>query len=189
MGKENSKINKLYLFLNAVYYCFWRFDIKTQIVINKQLRMVFYPIWLFLPEKFKVKYKKDMASQQNEIISYFYDKRNGFHITMAYSYFTITCYSYMSFISFILFGLILKFYDVFNFLIGIVLFLPPVIITQFILKNGVFKKDSYLTYFKKFEKENEQWHKKWGRITTAFCIGGILTFLAGVVAAFLIVMV
>lgn len=179
MGKENSKINKLYLFLNAVYYCLWLFDIKTQKNINKQIRIVFYPIWLILPEKFKVKYKKNMASQQNEINSYFYDKRNGFHITMAYSYFTAICCMLAISISLILFGLWLKFFGKYNIIAVLIIAFIPIEVAYIPLKKGVFKNERYLKYFKKFEKKDEQWHKKWKRITIAFCLGCIILVILG----------
>lgn len=179
MGKENSKINKLYLFLNAVYYCLWRFDIKTQIIINKQLRVVFYPIWLLLPENFKVKYKKNMASQQKEINSYFYDKRNGFHIKMAYSYFTAVCYMFALSFSLILFGLWLKLFGEYNIIAVLIIVFIPIEVAYIPLKKGVFKSERYLKYFKKFEKKDEQWHKKWKRITIAFCVSGLILVILG----------
>ena len=37
--------------------------------------------------------------------------------------------------------------------------------------KAVFSNNRYLEYFKEFEKENRAWHRKWARITTAFCIG------------------
>lgn len=43
----------------------------------------------------------------------------------------------------------------------------------------VFSNYKYLEYFKLFEKNDEQWHKKWNRITTAFCISAIILFFAG----------
>ena len=43
----------------------------------------------------------------------------------------------------------------------------------------VFSNYKYLEYFKLFEENDEQWHKKWNRITTVFCIGAIILFFAG----------
>lgn len=47
------------------------------------------------------------------------------------------------------------------------------------LNRGVLKNERYLKYFKKFEKKDEQWHKKWKRITIVFCLGCIILVLLG----------
>ena len=52
--------------------------------------------------------------------------------------------------------------------------------------KAVFSNDRYLEYFKKFEKEDEQWHRKWKRRTIAFCLGSIITAIISICLAFAI---
>ena len=47
--------------------------------------------------------------------------------------------------------------------------------------KAVFSNDRYMKYFKKFEKKDEHWHKKWKWITFLFAIGGMVTTIMGVV--------
>lgn len=43
-------------------------------------------------------------------------------------------------------------------------------------------------YFIQFEKEDEQWHKKWKWRTIAFCVGSTMTSLLGICAAWAILL-
>ena len=49
-------------------------------------------------------------------------------------------------------------------------------------QKAVFTKDRYIGFFDRFEKEDERWHKKWSRITTAFCLGAVVMTVAGIAA-------
>ena len=52
------------------------------------------------------------------------------------------------------------------------------------LRKLVFKDDRYLKYFKKFEKESKQWHRKWMWRTVAFCLGSLLSVAFGIYLCF-----
>ncbi len=62
----------------------------------------------------------------------------------------------------------------------------PVIPCDIKTHKMVFTNDRYLKYFKKFEKKDEAWHKKWKRRTLLFSIGSIIAFVLGIAAAFAI---
>lgn len=57
--------------------------------------------------------------------------------------------------------------------------LTPILIAYIPAYKAVYSNDKYIKYYKQFEKESEQWHKKWYRITSAFCIGGVLSMVLG----------
>lgn len=134
-----------------------------------------------MPKKFKIGYRKHMTSQQNEINHYFYDKHNGFHIRNANRNLIGFCCMYAIFISLILFGFWLKLFSEPNIIAVLIIVFIPIEVAYLPLSKGVFKNDCYIKYFKKFEKKDEQWHKKWKRITIAFCFGGTASVILGAV--------
>lgn len=70
--------------------------------------------------------------------------------------------------------------DVLNELYFLLIFLFPIGICYIPAYKAVFTDDKYLKYFKKYEKEDKIWHKKWKIITIIFCIGGIIIEVAGI---------
>jgi len=51
-------------------------------------------------------------------------------------------------------------------------------------KKMVLEGYRYLKYFKKFEKEDKQWHRKWALITVAFCFCSLLSAAFGIYLCF-----
>lgn len=84
-------------------------------------------------------------------------------------------------LSFILGALAIRLFDDFNFFV-ILVFILPVVVAFIFVDRAVFNKNRYLKYFEEFEKEDERWHKKWSRITTAFCIGAVMMTITGIAA-------
>lgn len=66
------------------------------------------------------------------------------------------------------------------------LIFSPIGVCYIPIYKALYSKDRYLKYFRKFEKEDVQWHRKWSRITTLFCVGAALMFIGGIVAMILI---
>ena len=84
------------------------------------------------------------------------------------------------FFSFILGGLGSRFYEDKYPLLNIFLLGIPIGIGYIPAYRAVFTKDKYLKYYKKFEKKDASWHKKWKWITIAFFIGSwIMTAMGG----------
>ena len=74
-------------------------------------------------------------------------------------------------------------------IVNLILVAIPVELGYIPAYRAVFANNRYLQYFKQFEKEDEQWHRKWKRITLAFEIGSIVAIILGVGAAFFILIV
>ena len=72
-------------------------------------------------------------------------------------------------------GLLFKITGTVNPLMIMIVYSIPLCIFFIFAYKAVFSNDCYLAYFKKFEKEDAAWHKKWERRTIAFCIGSILS--------------
>lgn len=69
-----------------------------------------------------------------------------------------------------------------NLIVAMTIIALPIGLCYIPAYRAVFSKDRYLKYFKQFEKEDEQWHKKWNRITWVFCIGSVVFTIGGIFA-------
>lgn len=93
------------------------------------------------------------------------------------------------FFSFLLMPFIFKEGGDLHNIVNLILVAIPVELGYIPAYRAVFANNRYLQYFKQFEKEDEQWHRKWKRITCFFCIGSVVTFFSGVGAAFFMLIV
>lgn len=177
--------NKFEYFLNAVHYCLWLIDKKYGENINNIINIVTRKL---LMNKYGIKYYERIQNNKKVLDKFFYDKEDGFHVGMAnhdFGYF-YSCYSIS--IGFVLFGFIYKdfnsckYYDILSTICLVI----PVGLGYIPAYKAVFKSNRYVKYFKKFEKKNEVWHKKWKRITIAFCVGAVVIAILGICAAFAI---
>jgi uncharacterized membrane protein YidH (DUF202 family) len=115
-----------------------------------------------------------------------YGKNWGQSIRLAHHFFGYFYSGYPVFFSFVLGGFALKLFDSPSNIVKLVLLAIPIGLCYIPAYKAVFTNDRYLKYFKQFEKEDEQWHKKWKRITIAFCVGSVIVTLLGICTAFAI---
>lgn len=179
---------KFEYFLNAVSYCIWRADIRVSAWMDKSFEILFYPIIILLPHTWRRKFHESCKATEKEIESLRYDKKNGWNIGWAKQWFGYAYSGYPSFISFMSVGITVSLtYELsqeYKVCIGLLTILLPILIADIPAYKAVYSNDKYIKYYKQFEKEDEQWHKKWYRITTAFCLGGVLSMVLGILAAF-----
>ncbi len=176
-------------FLNAIHYCIWLNDIKFGDFLRK-VSGAFMSLVLTIcfTKKFKRRQEERMAKAQKIMNKFYYDKEVGYHIGWAHHWFGYFYSCYSGVLSFIIFGIILHFWGMINrfvilFFIGI-----PIFICFIPADKAVFSNDIYLKYFKEFEKEDEQWHKKWKRRTWLFCIGGCLMTIVGIACMWVVLL-
>lgn len=171
--------NKFTYFLNAVHYCMWRSEIKQQNFVNKTVTpIISLLVKFFTTKEYQEKFFTRQAIGQKEFDVWRVNKQTGLHIAEANHWFGYLYSCYPCFWGFILATFPTKCMENSGIFSMIVIALP-VILAYIPAYKAVFSKDRYLGYFKQFEKEDEQWQKKWSRITTAFCIGAIILFFAG----------
>ena len=172
--------NKFEYFLNAVHYCIWLGDMKFGDFMGRIVNTLFSPIpkYLFTKE-YKKKYYERLSEEQKKIDKFFYDKEIGYHIAWAHHWFGYFYSGYFMFLSFVLLGIPDGIFGGVNLIVATAIIALPIALGYIPAYRAVFSKDHYLKYFKQFEKENEQWHKKWKMITWAFCIGALITMAIG----------
>ena len=176
-------MNKNYeYFLNAVHYCIYigeKWSMKK--VDNGVLRIMYYLAVLFSFENFYNK-KVDERKRDKALWNYMYGKNVGVSIGLAHHWFGYFYSGYFMFFSFVLLGIPDGIFGGVNLIVATAIIALPIALGYIPAYRAVFSKDRYLNYFKQFEKEDEQWHKKWKRITWVFCIGSVVFTIGGIFA-------
>ncbi|WP_288307959.1 hypothetical protein [uncultured Muribaculum sp.] len=180
---------KFEYFLNAVHYCMWLFERKSQDIINRTFLLIISPIPKYLlSRKYKERFYRYQKQRMTELDKFFNDKKSGYNIGWANHWFGFFYSSYTGIIILSLLGLILRKFGDINTIIFILIIVIPITLWYIPAYKAVFTKDRYLQYFRQFEKENKYWHKRWKRKTTAFIVGGIVANILGIIVAFSIAM-
>lgn len=184
--KPNNLTDRIVYFLNAIYYCMWLGNIARHKIIKKFSVVVMDFIFKYCgTSSAKEKYFRNKALTLEEIDSLFYDKRTGYSIGFTYVGFNVMviCYSFLITAPISIPILWIKQHNPLSLIIFVVL---STSLPEFIRHITILKDNRYLTYFKRFEREDEHWRKKWKRITILFVIGAFLSALIGLILGFVI---
>ena len=175
-------------FLNAVHYCLYLGEIWSNRIMEKGFSKILYGLSrVFSFERF---YERAMKRYRNDngLDEYMYGKNYGQSIGLTHHWFGLFYSGYSAFLSFVLLGFVFKVCGKTDYLIIVLTVLIPIGLCYIPAYKAVLSKDRYLKFFKQFEKESEQWHKKWRRTTIAFCIGAVITALSGIIAMWIILL-
>lgn len=183
---KNKSDNNFEYFLNAVHYCMWLREKKVYRVGRNACDRLFSPLQYLFTEKFRKRYHERRQKTDPQWDNSYLNSKNGFCVGWANHWTGYFSACYPGFISFVLLGLGTRLFGSLPSLVEIALLALPVGICYIPFYKALYTKDRYLKYFKRFEKEDEQWHRKWSRITTLFCVGAILMFVGGIAAMILI---
>ena len=167
--------NRFEYFLNAVHY----FIYLEEIWSNKKIEKIILSFFSIL---FSEKYMQKINDRQKnkELKDFRYGNKWGLSIGVAHYWFGYFYSCYPGFFSWLLLGIASRVYgDEVKGMVVMLIIAFPISLGYIPAYRAVFSKDHYLKYFKQFEKENEQWHKKWKMITWAFCIGALITMAIG----------
>ena len=166
--------NRFEYFLNAVHY----FIYLEEIWSNKKIEKIILSFFSIL---FSEKYMQKINDRQKnkELKDFRYGNKWGLSIGVAHYWFGYFYSGYFMFLSFVLLGIPDGIFGGVNLIVATAIIALPIALGYIPAYRAVFSKDRYLKYFKQFEKENEQWHKKWKMITWAFCIGALITMAIG----------
>ena len=178
---------KFEYFLNAVHYCIWRADIKMSTIIDRVLDVLFYPIIILLPHKMRQSHTEYLETTKKETTALLHGKTRGWYNGWANHWFGLVYSSYPVYLSFILTAFTFRIYGRAN-TVWLIVFGIPIALGYIAAYKAVFSKDRYKKYHKKFIKEDVKWHKKWKSRTIAFCVGSVISFLLGIVSAFVILL-
>ncbi|WP_027453971.1 hypothetical protein [Segatella baroniae] len=176
------KNNKFEYCMNALHYCIYKGEVRLyENALNNTSKYLRFFSKLFGFEKWyhRVAEKNINDTEGRKI---FFDKKKSFSVGEANSTFGFLYSGYPGLFSFILGGLWYRFFEYKYPLLNAILFGLPIGIGYIPAYRAVFTKDKYLKYYKKFEKKDASWHKKWKWITIAFCIGSWIMLAIGVAA-------
>ncbi|GFI67029.1 hypothetical protein EEL42_09100 [Muribaculaceae bacterium Isolate-100 (HZI)] len=168
-------------FLNVMHYCIWLHAISYSNFMHK---LVFGSIRLFArymcSRNCQERLYAYLAMREQQLYEFKYDKKKGLYIGWANHKFGYIYSCYPGFLSFVILGLMHSSYGKLSFVIAMLMIFIPIGIGYIPAYKAVFFNDRYLVYFKKFEKESKEWHRKWKRITWAFCIGAVIISMCGI---------
>ena len=172
--------NNFEYFLNAIHYSIYKEEVWSNNKISKIVNLL---IALIFRIPFIRKYRKKYDVQkEKELNEFYYGNKFGLSIGVAHHWFGYFYSGYPALLSFILVGIADKKLGSLNAFTFLLLFAIPVGLCYVPAYKAVFTKDKYLEYFKIFEQEDKQWHKKWKWITISFCVGSVVVMLMGIVA-------
>lgn len=176
--------------LNAILYCMWLIGLKQNTTSINRFKAIFVPLTDFLTTKnYKKKFHERLKKGEKEFEAFYQEKNNGFQISRSIHYLGFFYSMYPLYIGLILGGIYIRFmYPDVNPIWFLILPAIPIGIAFLPLNKAVYSHDKYIGYFKRFEKENEQWLKKWKLRTILFCIGGILIDILGILTLFAILL-
>ena len=174
--------SRIEYFLNAVLYCIWLEGLRCRDIVERVVRMAFYPVLLLLPKKRRERFKRIQKIKIHKYNRWNENAKTGWIIADALDTLECSYLGYCAMLSFILTGTIDNWLDGVNSIVLVILFATPIFVGFIPLYRSVIANDLYLEYFKIFRMENEQWHRRWHCITTAFCVGGALSFILGIVS-------
>ena len=170
--------NKFAYFLNAVHY----FIYLEEIWSNKKIEKIILSFFSILFSE-KCMQKINDRQKNKELKDFRYGNKWGLSIGVAHYWFGYFYSCYPGFFSWLLLGIASRVYgDEVKGMVVLLIFSFPVALGYIPAYRAVFSKDRYLNYFKQFEKEDEQWHKKWKMITWVFCIGSVVFTIGGIFA-------
>ena len=176
---------KFEYFLNAVHYYICKAEVWLDHLIDKKMYKCVHVIYRAFGWESKYYKRIDELGINTEYQNYKLGK-NGPSILWGHYWFYDFCFGYGMLPSFVLIGFIFREPSELNFLLALIVLEISIILGYITANKAVFSNDRYLKYFKKFEKEDEQWHRKWKRRTIAFCFGSIIVVLIGICLAFAI---
>ncbi len=190
MSKEYHIQNRFEYFLNAIHYCIWLYEIKFGESAGRIVDVLFAPVPKYLFTKaYKEKYYERLPKEHKKANHFFHDWENGFYTQSAKHSFTFFYSWYPASFSFLLAGFAFREWGMLNNVVKIIILAIPIGLGYIPVYRAMFINNRYLKYFKQFEQEDEQWHKKWKRRTLVFCIGSVVATILGICSIFLIAIV
>lgn len=172
--------DKFEYFLNAVHYCIYLEEITTNKIIEKAVNLFFSIMGAFLfPKQMRIKFQEQRYRNHVKRTEYIYGNEYGLSIGMAHHLFGAFYSCLPASISWICLGVANRLFESLTDWLVLIIFATPIAIGYIPMYMAVFYNNRYIVYFKKYEKENKRWHKKWKRITFLFCVGAIAMMVSG----------
>lgn len=176
--------------MNVALYCWAIWISKVDKAIRRGMFLfIRFLVLVFLPKRYLKKYYRRYLTGRELMEPFFTDVKVGWVISTAKDILISMCFGYLALPSFTLMGII-------SFLlawprngIGKMVILLPFGILTFIAANKLTKyydtNYAYIPYFKEFEKKDNDWLKKWKRITIFVYLGAIIFLILGIGMFFL----
>lgn len=154
---------------------------RIDIGFNHIIRLV---VSIIVPKRYRKKIYRNLLNSQKAIAPMHWDLECGQHISIAKNLVCQTCTGYLAFPFAVVAGIastIIGWDTVLYWKDGTIKFVTIILFVVFIavglskLTKAIDNPQTYLSYFKEFDKQDEEWHKKWKRNTILLFIGSIVS--------------
>ena len=171
-------------FLNAIYYSISKIFIKIDTTIDSVLNSIIYNflrvvITIFFRNRLRAKYLDRAEQTRERVIRSRYIGKYGTKPEAERIFSGVSC-SHIILPTGVTIGILTKLHGVLNPIVYMPIIVVMVAIAWYPVRKAVFDKDRYLKYFKKFEKKDKQWRRKWMLITIAYFVLNILCVVIGI---------
>lgn len=174
--------NRIEYFMNVMLYFAWLHEKHVTNTVHSTFnKILYFTSYIFLGKKYArrnyINIKKSTKNKLGE--SGYKDLKKGFYINKAKYWFEYFSAGYPALISFIILGVVLRAFNDISKLSLFLIVAIPIGLSCIPDHKYIYSKDKYIEYFRQFNKKDEQWHKKWKRISRVYFIGGILSYPLG----------
>lgn len=180
--------NSFEYFLNAVHYCIYQDFVRSNHFVEKIVWKCFFAVAKVFSLEERCNKRKEKLDNDVKGQDYMYGNNIGQSIGLANHWFGYFYSSYPALLSFVLLGIVFRYFEGTSPLVRLLVISIPIGLFYIPAYRAVFSKDRYLKYHKQFEQNDEQWHKKWKRVTIGFCIGGIIITFLGIGAMWVVLL-
>ena len=171
--------------LNAIYYSLFLSSIKESTFIDNAVYYLFHVFGLICISPKKIPQYNERNDKTREMLtSLRHNKSAGPCISDAKIFMELLYYNFYIIPTGMIVGIITNLCGPPHPVVYMGVLITLTVIGSIPLRKLVFKDDRYLKYFKKFEKESKQWHRKWMWRTVAFCLGSLLSVAFGIYLCF-----
>lgn len=168
-----------------IYYILYLFFVKFDALVNIPIYYSLYALLkCCLPKRLNGKYIDRLKIAIEDSSKFFRDPKSGSCIGVANTFFGMLYCNFFMIPIGALVGLITKYFGTPHPVIYMSVVIIVIAFGWRTARKVVFDNDCYLKYFKKFEKEDKQWHRKWALITVAFCFCSLLSVAFGIYLCF-----
>lgn len=171
--------------VTACLYCWHRWISKAAYWTEiRALYIIRALVSCVLPKRYVYRICRNHVNSRKDRDLLFRDLECGQNIRIAKNLVYQTCIGYLAFPFSVVAGIastIIGWDTVFYWKDGTISFIIILLFAVFIfvglskLTKAIDNPQTYLSYFKEFEKQDEEWHKKWKRNTILLFIGSIVS--------------
>ncbi len=183
--------------VTTIFFCWYIWTSKVGIAVQNSVHYIMRVLAsIFLSKRYWYKLCRNQINAKKDLDNFYRDLEHGLNIETAKRMVSNTCTGYIALPIILVLSIVCSLIGwdtIFFWKNGIISYLIVlmvgglIFIGLLILTKPLDDPLVYLSYFKKFEKQDEEWIKKWKRYTILLFVGGLLSAAMGICFFFFMV--